>query len=585
MRGLINRFDGLSTRRHDLPRLLVCVAAISAAAVVLAGSAAARPAAASSEGGGVLITGNAPSLLYPGAAALSIDLGFSNPNDDSVSLSSLTVSVKSISAPNATAQLPCAGSNFAVTQFGGGQPFSVPPGLSTLQSLGVAQSRWPTLRMIETHQNQDGCEGATLTLSYSGSGQDGQADTTTSTTAVAGGVTPVTTTTTSRTPTTTVTAPPTRPVTVDAPSIALSPTTQTADRGATVMFGITVVNTSGVKLTDVTVTDPLAPRCDRSIDAMDVKAKTTYSCSRADVNAGFTNVVTVTGKPPSGSSVSASDHATVKVTAPLVPPPHSLIAIEATPLAQTLSIQASTRKSGSSTVLTVSYPSAHFAFRVTNRGSSTLHKIKVGDKLLPGCSHTIGTLAPGKSRSFSCVDALVLRGFTNVAIASGKDAHGTKVSARAKATVKLGLRTKTKASKTTVTKTKSGVTVTTTKTKSGVSVSLSLPDVLFAFNQSILRPGASRALATVLTLLTGRYHTGHLTVTGYTDDIGSVAYNLVLSEARATTVTGWLEQHGIPAGRITIAWKGEADPVASNKTVQGRQRNRRVTITLRSGVR
>jgi outer membrane protein OmpA-like peptidoglycan-associated protein len=231
----------------------------------------------------------------------------------------------------------------------------------------------------------------------------------------------------------------------------------------------------------------------------------------------------------------------------------------------------------------VSYPSAHFAFLVTNKGNAILGTVKVGDPLLPACDHTIGTLAPGASRSYSCVDAVVLKGFTHVAVASGMNAKGAKVSARAKATVKLITKSKTTVAKTktTVTKTKTGVTITKTKTKTGVTVTLSIPDVLFAFNQSTLQSGATSALMTVLKLLTVDYRTGHLTVTGYTDSIGSVAYNLVLSRARATTVATWLEQHGIPASRITIAWKGEADPVASNATAQGRAKNRRVTITLK----
>ncbi|MEI7806829.1 MAG: OmpA family protein, partial [Hyphomicrobiales bacterium] len=67
---------------------------------------------------------------------------------------------------------------------------------------------------------------------------------------------------------------------------------------------------------------------------------------------------------------------------------------------------------------------------------------------------------------------------------------------------------------------------------------------------------------------------------GFTDSVGSSAYNLGLSQRRATTVANWLQQNGIPSGRISISWKGEADPVASNATTNGRGANRRVTITI-----
>jgi hypothetical protein len=47
----------------------------------------------------------------------------------------------------------------------------MPSGNSTLQSIGVASSKWPTVRMVESHVNQTGCAGAAITLAYTGSAQ------------------------------------------------------------------------------------------------------------------------------------------------------------------------------------------------------------------------------------------------------------------------------------------------------------------------------------------------------------------------------------------------------------------------------
>lgn len=121
------------------------------------------------------VSGNAAALLYPGAAPSPINLTFSNPNvgnggsgADGVRVANLTVAISSVSAPNARTSTPCTIADFAVTQFSGEYPFLIPSGLSSLQSLGFAQSTWPGVRLIDRPVNQDGCKGATITLSYDG---------------------------------------------------------------------------------------------------------------------------------------------------------------------------------------------------------------------------------------------------------------------------------------------------------------------------------------------------------------------------------------------------------------------------------
>ena len=117
------------------------------------------------------ISGNAQHLLYPGAAAEPLNLAFNNPNVGSLSLSSLSVAITKIDAPHATSQHPCTAADYAVTQYSGTYPITIPPGSSTLQSDGVTQSKLPTVKMVETHNDQDGCAFATVTLTYTGSAQ------------------------------------------------------------------------------------------------------------------------------------------------------------------------------------------------------------------------------------------------------------------------------------------------------------------------------------------------------------------------------------------------------------------------------
>src|SRR5579875_34891 len=70
----------------------------------------------------------------------------------------------------------------------------------------------------------------------------------------------------------------------------------------------------------------------------------------------------------------------------------------------------------------------------------------------------------------------------------------------------------------------------------------------------------------------------HVNVDGYTDSIGSDAYNLKLSERRARTVADYMISQGIDRSRLTVRGFGKAHPVASNDTAEGRARNRRVEI-------
>ena len=78
----------------------------------------------------------------------------------------------------------------------------------------------------------------------------------------------------------------------------------------------------------------------------------------------------------------------------------------------------------------------------------------------------------------------------------------------------------------------------------------------------------------------GEYEKTIINVTGHTDSTGEESYNLNLSQQRATNVAQYLIAQGVNSTRIAAQGMGEAQPIASNQTPEGRQANRRVEITL-----
>jgi outer membrane protein OmpA-like peptidoglycan-associated protein len=115
------------------------------------------------------------------------------------------------------------------------------------------------------------------------------------------------------------------------------------------------------------------------------------------------------------------------------------------------------------------------------------------------------------------------------------------------------------------------------ETTRGLVVSLS--DVLFDFNRATLRPGAEAKIGQIATILK-QYPDHKISVEGHTDSIGSNAYNQRLSEQRAAAVAKALVAGGVEASMISSRGFGRTQPVASNKTAEGRQQNRRVEIVV-----
>lgn len=103
--------------------------------------------------------------------------------------------------------------------------------------------------------------------------------------------------------------------------------------------------------------------------------------------------------------------------------------------------------------------------------------------------------------------------------------------------------------------------------------------VLFPTNSYKLSAEADAALHSLAYNLK-QFPNTDVTVVGYTDNTGAESYNMTLSQNRAQSVVDYLESQGISATRLKAIGKGEADPVASNSTVQGRAENRRVEIYI-----
>jgi outer membrane protein OmpA-like peptidoglycan-associated protein len=79
-----------------------------------------------------------------------------------------------------------------------------------------------------------------------------------------------------------------------------------------------------------------------------------------------------------------------------------------------------------------------------------------------------------------------------------------------------------------------------------------------------------------------KYPNSKVSVEGHTDNRGGDKYNQALSERRAQAVKKYLVDKGEKAERITATGKGEANPIADNKTKQGQFQNRRVEVLILS---
>ena len=104
-------------------------------------------------------------------------------------------------------------------------------------------------------------------------------------------------------------------------------------------------------------------------------------------------------------------------------------------------------------------------------------------------------------------------------------------------------------------------------------------DAFFDFDKSVLKPEGRAKLDDLVSKIQG-INLEVIIAVGHTDSVGSEAYNQRLSVRRAEAVKAYLVSKGIERNRIYTEGKGEKQPVADNRTAEGRAKNRRVEVEV-----
>lgn len=104
-------------------------------------------------------------------------------------------------------------------------------------------------------------------------------------------------------------------------------------------------------------------------------------------------------------------------------------------------------------------------------------------------------------------------------------------------------------------------------------------DAFFDFDKSVLKPEGRAKLDDLVSKIRD-VNLEVIIAVGHTDSIGSDAYNQRLSVRRAEAVKAYLVTKGIERNRVYTEGKGEKQPVADNRTAEGRAKNRRVEIEV-----
>ena len=104
-------------------------------------------------------------------------------------------------------------------------------------------------------------------------------------------------------------------------------------------------------------------------------------------------------------------------------------------------------------------------------------------------------------------------------------------------------------------------------------------DAFFDFDKAVLKPAGKAKLDDLIAKVKG-VNLEVIIAVGLTDSVGSDAYNQKLSIRRSEAVKAYLVSKGIEKNRVYTEGKGEKQPVADNKTKDGRAKNRRVEIEV-----
>jgi outer membrane protein OmpA-like peptidoglycan-associated protein len=108
-----------------------------------------------------------------------------------------------------------------------------------------------------------------------------------------------------------------------------------------------------------------------------------------------------------------------------------------------------------------------------------------------------------------------------------------------------------------------------------VGKAIVLEGVVFKTGSAVIEPASEEILGKAYNTLNENQGL-QVEIRGYTDNVGNRKSNLRLSQRRADAVKAWLVKQGIAADRIGAKGYGPDNPVASNKTADGRQKNRRI---------
>lgn len=114
----------------------------------------------------------------------------------------------------------------------------------------------------------------------------------------------------------------------------------------------------------------------------------------------------------------------------------------------------------------------------------------------------------------------------------------------------------------------------------GEGIKITFPaGILFDVNSYSVKPGAKIDLLKLSQTLK-KYDDTEILVQGHTDNVGTDEYNQKLSQQRADAVAYIIGQNDVELNRLKIEGLGESAPIAENKTVEGKQKNRRVEIAI-----
>lgn len=113
-----------------------------------------------------------------------------------------------------------------------------------------------------------------------------------------------------------------------------------------------------------------------------------------------------------------------------------------------------------------------------------------------------------------------------------------------------------------------------------VGATIVLANIFFDFNKSTLRDISKAELDNLIKLLTVDYPKMTIEIGGHTDNVGSLDYNMKLSTNRAKAVVDYLINHGVEKERLSYKGYAYQQPIATNDTDEGRQKNRRVEFKI-----